>query len=82
MNGHGNIIAKREIVKQGYKVEESNLNEVWREGQPARSKVWDGQVQGPTGKRDEFGESMEGDEQELGEGNEAAGLWVFGRNTF
>ena len=42
MNGHGNIIAKREIVEQGDEVEESNLNEVWREGQPAGSKVWDG----------------------------------------
>jgi len=34
------------------------------------------------GELDEFGESIEGDEQELGEGDKAARLWILGRNTF
>jgi hypothetical protein len=46
MNRHGNIIAECEIVEQGHKVEKYNLDEVWRDGYTARSKPWDGDLEG------------------------------------
>lgn len=82
MNGHRNIVAECEIVEQGDKVEESDLNEVRRDGYPARSKTRNGNAKRSMGKPDEFGETVEGDKEKLTEGDEASGPWILGRDTF
>jgi len=82
MNGHRNIVAECEIVEQGDQVEEYDLNEVWRERYPARSKTRNGNAKGSMGEPDEFGESIEGDNEKLTEGNEASGLWILRGDTF
>jgi len=44
VNRHWDIIAECEIVEQGDKVEESDLDEVWRERYPSGPKMWSGDV--------------------------------------
>jgi hypothetical protein len=82
MNGHRNIIAECDTVEQGDQVEECDLNEVWRERYPARSEKWNGNAERSTGEPDKFGETVEGDNEKLAEGNEASGLWILRRDTF
>jgi hypothetical protein len=82
MHRHGNTIAKCEVVEQRYRVKESNLYKVWCKGYSARKQTRYGDVEWPAGECDEFGESMQGDDEELGESDKASRPWIFGRNTF
>ena len=82
MNGHRDIVAECEIVEQGDQVEECNLDEVWSERDPASSKTRNGNAEGSMGELDEFGETIEGDKEELAEGYEASRLWILRRDTF
>ena len=82
MHGHGNIIAKCEVVEQRYRVKKSDLYKVWCKGYSARKQSRYGDVEWSTGECDEFGEPMQGDDEELGEGDQASRPWIFGRNTF
>ena len=82
MHGHGNTIAKCEVVEQRYSVKESDLYEVWREGYSARKQTRYGNVEWPAGECEELGKSMQGDDEELGECDEASRPWVLRRDTF
>jgi hypothetical protein len=67
VHGHGYTIAKCEVVEQGYRVKQSDLYKVWCEGYSARKQTGYGDVEWPAGKCEEFGKSMQGDDEELGE---------------
>ena len=75
VDGHGYVVCEGGVVEDGEGEEEGDLEEVGEEGHSAGSE-------GAGGPGELGGECVEGDGEELKEGDEDASVWVRGGELF